>query len=124
MRPNSDVLLRRETAVRIQCQVCGRALVPLADGTSRYHNTTKRRGHESYCAGSRHRLARWPVGQKLRHHAGSLWEVVEDQGGRWGDYLLRITWKPDWINERPVGTTMVAHGEYMHRDGWRPIDAD
>lgn len=103
------------------CQVCGRRLVPLGDGTSRDH--VARRGHESYCRGSRHRLARWVVGQRLRHHGGSVWEVVEDRGGRWGDYLLRCvvgtrSYDGDrWLDE--PGREMVAHGEYMHRDGWR-----
>lgn len=113
------------TTARVQCQVCGRALVPLSDGTSRNH--TPRRGLEGYCKGSRHRLARWPVGQRLRHHGGSVWEVVEDRGGRWGDYLIRCVvgqrslWREEWLEE--PGREMVTHGEYMHRDGWRPIDA-
>jgi hypothetical protein len=100
---------------RVLCQVCGRLLVPLKDGTHRYHG----RGYR--CEGSGYRAARWPVGQRLRHHAGSVWEVVEDRGGRWGsDYLLRRTADPvpEWIQERPVGSTMVTHGEYMHRHGW------
>lgn len=108
---------------RLPCQVCGRSLVPLSDGTSRNHNW--RHGSEDYCQGSRHRLERWPVGQQLRHHGGSVWEVIEDRGGRHGDYLVRCVvgqrsmWREEWV-EAP-GREMVTHGEYMHRDGWRPI---
>jgi hypothetical protein len=109
----------RESPSRVPCQVCGRRLVPLRDGTSRYH--CRRRGSD-YCHGSRHRVARWPVGQRLRHHAGSVWEVVEDLGGMYGDYLLRcVVGTPGWMGGEKVGNEMRAHGEYMHRDGWRVI---
>lgn len=105
---------------RIQCQVCGRPLVPLRDGTSRYH-TRSRRGSGAHCQGSGHRLARWPVGQRLRHHAGSVWEVV-GSGGQGADYRLRcVVGTPGWAGGETEGSEMVAHAEYMHRDGWRPI---
>ena len=105
---------------RLPCQVCGRRLVPLKNGLHREHVVSPR----VRCSGSGYRAARWPVGQRLRHHAGTVWEVVEDRGGRWGDYLLRRLPHPvpDWINERPVGSEMVTHGEYMHRHGWEPYE--
>lgn len=79
------------------------------------------------CPGSGHRLARWEVGQHLRHHGGSLWRVEEDRdrSSRWGDYLIvcvvgsRSYADPEkWLEE--PGKTMITHGEYMHRNGWRP----
>jgi hypothetical protein len=108
---------------RVLCQVCGRPLVPLKSGVHRNHKPRPGRGWDN-CPGSGYRAARWPVGQRLVHHAGTLWEVVEDRGGRWGDYIVRrLPGGPSWINERPVGSEMVAHGEYMHRHGWLPLDA-
>lgn len=108
------------TTARVLCQVCGRALVPLRDGTARNH--VRRRGAEDYCGGSRHRLARWTVGQRLRHHAGSVWEVAANAGGIGGYDLLCIVGTPGWAGGESVGTRMTVHAEYMHRDGWRPID--
>jgi hypothetical protein len=113
-------------AERLPCQVCGRPLVPLRDGTSRNH-VPRRGGHyEDYCQGSGHRLARWLVGQRLRHHGGSVWEVVEDVGGRWDDYVVRCvvgarSFDGDRWLEAP-GKTMRVHGEYVHRHGWTPVD--
>ena len=110
---------------RVTCQVCGRGLVPLKNGLHRDH--APQGYHEPYerCKGSGYRAERWMVGQKLRHHSGTVWEVIEDQGGRYGDYLMRRTAVPvpDWIQERPIGSTMVTHGEYMHRHGWEPVNA-
>jgi hypothetical protein len=109
---------------RLLCQVCGRRLVPLKNGLHRNHKLPGSRDPYTRCPGSGYRAARWPVGQHLRHHAGTLWEVIEDRGGRWGDYLVRrLPGGPDWMNERPVGTAMVVHGEYMHRHGWLPAEA-
>jgi hypothetical protein len=107
-----------QSASRIPCQVCGRRLVPLKDGTSRNHHPRRYgRGVEqfdrSYCQGSGHRLARWPVGQLLFHHSGDLWQVAEDRGGQWGDYWLKC------LHGREKDREMLAHGEYMHRHGWR-----
>ncbi len=108
---------------RLACQVCRRSLAPLKDGTARHHNA--HRGAEDYCKGSGFRLARWDVGQHLLHHGGSVWVVDEDRGGPWGDYLIRCVvgtrnWDGDaWLEE--PGRTKVAHGEYLHRDGWKPI---
>lgn len=109
---------------RLPCQVCGRRLVPLKDGTARNH--VSHRGAEDYCQGSRYRLARWEVGQQLVHHSGAVFVVREDRGGQHGDYLiecrdgLRSLWRPDeWLEE--PGRTIVAHGEYMHRHGWTPL---
>lgn len=116
-------------AERVPCQVCGRRLAPLRDGTARNHVPRRGRPDQDYCGGSRHRLARWPVGQRLVHHGGSVWEVVEDRDSstRWGDYLIRCVVgsrsfvnREKWLEE--PGKTMVAHGEYLHRDGWRPVD--
>jgi hypothetical protein len=96
--------------------------VPRPDGTSRTHKA--RRGSEYACQGAGYRLARWPVGQKLRHHGGSVWTVERDLGGPYGDYLLRCVvgqmgYSGQWI-EQP-GKTLRAHGEYMHRHGWTPV---
>lgn len=103
---------------RLPCQVCGRQLVPLKDGTARPH-----RHHRSYsgrCQGSGYRMARWEVGQRLRHHAGSVWEVIEDRGGRYGDYLIRCVASSPWPKSEQAGNETVTHGEYMHRHGWTP----
>lgn len=110
-------------AERVPCQVCGRRLVPLKSGLHRYHAPPRSAPH-TRCQGVGYRAERWPVGQQLRHHAGSLWEVVEDRGAstRWGDYLLRCLWVPKGVRERLVGTEMVTHGEYMHRHGWNPVE--
>ena len=114
------------TGERISCQVCGRRLVPLADGTSRNHYPRPGRQFEDYCQGSRYRLARWPVGQHLRHHGGSVWIVEADLGGSHGDYRLRCVigsraFDGDrWLE--PPGKTMGVHGEYVHRHGWTPVE--
>jgi hypothetical protein len=109
------------TTERRPCQVCGRQLVPKADGLTRNH--VRHRGAEDYCGGSGHRQERWPVGQRLRHHAGSVWEVIADLGGTWNDYLLRcVVGTPGWMGGEQVGREMTTHGEYMHRDGWRPVE--
>jgi hypothetical protein len=115
-------MARESDSDRVRCQVCGRQLVPLKSGVHRNHKPSGSRGHDAdYCQGSGYRAARWPVGQRLVHHAGTLWEVIGDRGGPWGDYIVRrLSGGPSWINERPVGAEMVAHGEYMHRHGWTP----
>jgi len=106
---------------RLPCQVCGRQLVPLRDGTSRGH-TPVRRGtggmDGARCKGSGYRLARWPIGQHLQHHTGSVWRIVGDRG-RDGDYLIRCV-QESWL-EGPSGKEMTVHGEYMHRHGWTPL---
>ena len=107
---------------RLPCQVCGRLLVPLKSGLHRNHKPPNSYEPYTRCQGSGYRAARWPVGQELRHHAGSRWLVAEDRGGRYGDYLLRCLHVPAGTLERPVGTEMVTHGEYMHRHGWSPIE--
>jgi hypothetical protein len=69
---------------RMLCQVCGRPLVPLKDGTSRQHTPHRAGtgGGEYYrCPGSGYRMARWPVGQRLIHHTGMVWEVIEARVG-------------------------------------------
>lgn len=120
-------------AERLPCQVCDRSLVPLKDGTSRSH-TPHRAGtggeaHEyRRCPGSGHRLARWPVGQRLQHHTTGVWEVVEDRAAatRWADYLIRCVEPTIGFSGEPmepVGKELVVHGEYMHRDGWAPVEA-
>ncbi|MCA1572672.1 MAG: hypothetical protein LC798_20730 [Chloroflexi bacterium] len=103
------------SASRLPCQGCGRLLVPLRDGTARPRGRGRTGG--GHCDGSGYRLARWPVGQELRHHAGDRWLVAEDRGGLYGDYFLRC------LRGREQGREMVAHGEYMHRHGWTPIAA-
>lgn len=122
MPPESTDLLARQGSARIQCQCCGRMLVPLKDGTSRNHHP-RRYGSDvdlydrSYCRGSGYQLTRWKPRQQLRHHSGDIWVVVKDQGGRWGDYWLEC------LSGREKGRAMVAHGEYMHRHGWTPTVA-
>lgn len=74
------------TQRRLPCQVCGRSLSVRHDGLVKPH---KRRRGGDYCQGTGYRHARWPEGQRLRHHSGDLWEVVEDQGGQYGDYVMR-----------------------------------
>lgn len=101
----------------IECQGCRRLLAPLRDGTSRDHNTTRGGSNGYRCPSSGYRLARWEVGQRLRHHSGDLWLVAEDLGGQWGDYLMRC------LAGNEKGREMVAHGEYMHRDGWTAVDS-
>lgn len=98
-----------------RCEVCGRTIQVLKDGTLRAHKWHRRIG--DLCQGSGYRQARWPVGQLLRHHAGDLWEVVEDLAGttRYRDYKLRC------LAGREKGRAMNAHGEYMHRHGWTAV---
>lgn len=102
-------------ADRVKCQGCGRLLVPLRDGTARNHST--RRGSGYRCPSSGYRLARWTVGQKLRHHTSGIWVIDADLGGEYGDYEVRC------LTGVEKGRVMVAHGEYMHRHGWTPIGA-
>lgn len=97
-------------------------LVPLKDGTSRPHYARRKRyvedHYRNHCQGSGYRLARWLEGQELYHHSGDRWLVVEDRGGEWGDYWLRC------LAGREKDREMLAHGEYMHRHGWRPVPPD
>lgn len=108
---------------KLPCQVCGKPLTPRRDGLARPH------GRYGQCRGVGYRLARWSVGQRLRHHTSGVWEIVEDIGGRYGDYLIRCvvgqrsSWrKGEWIEE--PGRTLTAHGEYMHRHGWTPAPSE
>jgi hypothetical protein len=105
---------------RLPCQVCGQQLVPLADGTSRRH------GREGDCPGSGYRLALWPVGQRLRHYAGSVFEVEKIRASQYGgfDYHVRCISDPYNTTARQPGEPDVFHAEYMHRHGWQPIAAD
>lgn len=115
---------------RLPCQVCGRLLVALKDGTSRPHTPHRAGtggGEYHRCSGSGYRLARWPIGQKLRHHTTGIWEIVEDRTDStpYADYLVRCinpTLGFDNKPMEPVGKTLTAHGEYMHRHGWTPVD--
>ena len=115
------------SADRITCQVAGGACA----AQERRASSARTRGHHepySRCQGSGYRAVRWPVGQRLRHHGGSVWEVIEDRGGFWGDYLMRCvigsraTFRDGWLEE--PGKTMVTHGEYMHRHGWTEVSPD
>lgn len=113
-------------ADRVKCQCCGRMLVPLKDGTSRRHFSGRKRHVDDWdrdsCRGSGFRLDRWPVGQRLRHHGGSVWEVVSDFGGPHADYgILCVvgTWNGRY--GEPEGKAQKVHGEYMHRHGWTPV---
>lgn len=98
---------------KLPCQVCGRRLALTRDGLVKPHKigTTERVA----CRGVGYRHARWPVGQRLQHHTGSVWEVVEDRGGQYDDYLIRCVEDEEMV---------ITHGEYMHRHGWTPIRDD
>lgn len=106
---------------RVPCQVCGRALVPLADGTARRH------GRWGDCSGSGYRLALWPVGQRLAHYAGAVFEVVSVHryGGpshQWmSEYVMRCVSDPFQTSGVERGKTSTFHGEYLHRHGWTPV---
>lgn len=108
----------------LSCQVCGRRLVPLRDGTSRRH------GRYGGCSGSGYRLEPWSVGQLLAHYAGSFWEVVavEPYYGRSYEWMVEYTMRclsdPYKNAGREVGSTDTFHGEYLHRHGWTPVEAD
>jgi hypothetical protein len=119
-----------ERRKRGKCQVCGREVQVLRDGTSRPHKRRKnaRDIYADYCGGSGFRNARWPQGQLLRHHGGDVWEIVApsliaDEQVRRGrgtfpmadDYFLRC------LAGREQDREMRAHSEYMHRDGWTAI---
>ena len=95
-------------------------LTRLRNGLAKPH------GRHGNCPGAGYRLARWPVGQLLRHHAGSVWEVIDDDGPRtrpWSpDYRLRCVVGSPWGNSETKGKEMTTHGEYMHRHGWTPIE--
>lgn len=113
---------------RGKCQVCGRDVQVLRDGTSRAHKR-RRNTRDIYadnCGGSGYRNALWPAGQRLRHHSGDVWEIVAANlpgDGKWhdheltmpGDYSLRC------LAGREQGREMRAHAEYMHRHGWSAI---
>lgn len=107
---------------RLPCQVCGKHLTQRRDGLAKPH------GRYGRCRGVGYQLARWKVGQQLVHHAGSTWEIVEDIGGRWGDYRARCVAAPDYPwgqrNDDEEGAERVLHGEYLHRHGWRPLPLD
>jgi hypothetical protein len=57
-----------------------------------------------------------------------VWEVVEDRASsRWGDYVIRCvvgTVREGWLGGEEAGKSMVAHGEYMHRHGWTPVERE
>lgn len=106
---------------RLPCQVCGRPLVPLMDGTARRH------GRYGGCSGSGYRLEPWYIGQRLAHYAGSVWEVVATRpyAGRSHEWMVEYTMRcvadPYKTGGRAVGSTDTFHGEYLHRHGWTPI---
>jgi hypothetical protein len=85
------------------------------------------RGSGGRCPGSGYRLARWEIGQLLRHHSGSFWEVVESRSASFpdlpgDDYVIRCLRSNVWDKEG--GHEMVTHCEYMHRHGWTPLHPD
>lgn len=107
------------TRSRLPCQVCGRSLAVRNDGLVKPHKPPGVSGkYYSNCRGTGFRHARWPVGQRLMHHSGSVWRVDEDRGN--GDYLVRCVDTSRAISHGEWGREMVAHGEYLHRDGWTP----
>lgn len=111
----------------LPCQVCGRRLSLRRNGLVKPHKAPGSRGWEAdNCQGVGYRHERWSVGQRLQHHSGSVWVVVEDRGGQYGDYLIRCvvgqrSYDGDsWIEA--VGNELITHGEYMHRHGWTPVE--
>ena len=104
---------------RLPCQVCGKHLTVRPDGLARKH------GRENACPGVGYQLDRWPEGQLLRHHAGSVWRVLKVNGPFWrGNYLLECvhgTYRESTGYGEKTGAEMNAHAEYMHRHGWTPI---
>lgn len=62
---------------------------------------------------------RYPQGQFLRHHGGSVWKVIGEQGG---DYVIRCvvgTKREGWIGGEEEGVARTVHPDYLHGDGWR-----
>lgn len=103
-------------AERLPCQVCGRPLTTRPDGLTRDHRAP---GQEPYgrCRGAGYRHARWEVGQRLAHHSSGIWVVFADVGGDYGDYWIRC------LSGSEKDRDLMAHGEYMHRHGWSPVEA-
>jgi hypothetical protein len=112
-------------SARIPCQCCMRLLVPKADGTSRNHFSTRHSygEREDYCQGSGYRLDRWPIGQRLEHYTGQVWEVAdrsEYRGYGVPGYTMRCVVQTI-EKSRPPGTVESFSAEYLHRDGWTPV---
>lgn len=111
------------SGVRIPCQCCGRRLVPLADGTSRRHYSTRHSygEREDHCQGSGYRLDRWPIGQRLEHYTGQIWEVDDHvTNGGYPAYWMRCVVQTI-ETFRPPGTVERFNAEYLHRHGWTPV---
>lgn len=112
---------------RLPCQVCGRRLTLRRDGLVKPHKAPGSRGWDSdYCRGTGYRHDRWRAGQRLQHHSSGVWVVVEDRDAstEWGDYLIRCIDTGGALSLEEFGREIVAHGEYMHRHGWTPVDDD
>ena len=62
---------------------------------------------------------KYPRKTRLRHHAGSLWEIIryaED-----GDYRIRCiegTIREGYIGGEVEGRAVQVHADYLHGDGW------
>ncbi|HEU4975271.1 MAG TPA: hypothetical protein VFT50_09295 [Baekduia sp.] len=81
---------------------------------------------------------RYEVGARLRHHAGSVWEVVDNDlpgDGEWGEgmVLLRGDYRIEcvegsqregFIGGETVGVTRRVHADYLHGDGWTYVPAE
>lgn len=77
-------------------------------------------------------LTRYEAGQRLVHHSGAVWEIVDNDlpgRGEWeggmvavaGDYLIRCESLTASANRHEsVGREMRVHPDYLHGDGWRP----
>lgn len=77
----------------------------------------------------------YEVSQCLRHHAGSLWEIIEADlpgDGSWGegmcllagDYRIRCvegTVREGFIGGEVEGNVRRVHADYLHGDGWRAV---
>lgn len=60
----------------------------------------------------------WHVGQRLRHPAGSEWELVEHVGGEGDDWRGRCvvgTVRAGYVGGEAEGKEQVFHREYMDR---------
>lgn len=61
----------------------------------------------------------YPHGTRLRHHAGSVWQIVDHVPD--GNYWIRCvtgTTRPDWIGGETEDTVREVHPDYLHGDGW------
>jgi len=69
----------------------------------------------------------YAIGTRLRHHAGSLWEVTghNELTGDYGIKCLIGTVREGLIGGEVAGSVRSGiHADYLHGDGWRVEMAD